>query len=44
MNGKNTVAMTAVEQFEGHGGGAFPGIESATGRTETAFAAKRHKF
>ena len=38
------MAMTAVEQFKGHGGGAFPGIEIAAGGAETAFAAERYKF
>ena len=43
-NGKYTVAMNALNNFERHGSGALDGIEISAGRTETAFAAERNKF
>ena len=34
------MAMTAVEQFKGHGGGTFPGIEIAAGGAENGFCSE----
>ena len=36
--------VNALNDFEGHRSGTLDGIEIATGRTETAFTAKRNKF
>jgi len=38
------VAMTAVEEFKGHGRGAFSRIKIAAGWTEPTFAAKSNGF
>ncbi len=44
FNGKDTVPVYDVYEFEGHGSGALHGIEVAAGRAEAAVAAKRNKF
>ena len=44
INGKNTVPVRAVNEFEGHTVGAFLGILNATGRAETTFAAEGNKL
>ena len=43
-NGKDTMTVNALDDFERHGRSALDRIEIATGRTETAFTAKRNKF
>ena len=43
-DGKNTVTMNALNNFERHGSSTLDRIEVSTGRTETAFAAERNKF
>jgi len=43
-NGKNAMSVNTLDDFERHGSGALDTIEIATGRTETAFTAKRNKF
>ena len=43
-DGKNTVTMNALNNFERHGSSALDGIEISAGRTKTAFAAERNKF
>ncbi len=43
-NGKDTVSVFYMDDFERHGGGAVNGIFVATGRAETAFTAERDKF
>lgn len=44
INGKNTMPMRDMEQFEGHGGRALHGIEIAAGRAEATVATKRDKL
>jgi hypothetical protein len=44
VNGKNTMPVVDVNEFEGHLSGAFHGIFVAASRTETAVAAERDKF
>ena len=44
INGKNTVAMSNIDQFKRHIGSAFHGIFVAAGRAETAVAAERDKL
>lgn len=43
-DGKNTMTMTTIEKFKGHGGGAFSGIKIAAGWTKPTFAAKSNGF
>lgn len=43
-NGKNTMSMDGLDDFERHGSGALDRIEVSTGRTKTTFAVKRDKF
>ena len=38
------MSVNTLDDFERHGSGALDRIEIATGRTETAFTAKRNKF
>ena len=38
------MSVNTLDDFERHGSGALDTIEIATGRTETAFTAKRNKF
>lgn len=38
------MSVNTLDDFERHGSGALDRIEIATGRTETAFAAKRNEF
>ena len=42
--GENTMPVSDVDQFKGHGGSAPHGIEIPTGRTETAMASERDKL
>ena len=44
INGKNTVAMSNIDQFKRHIGRAFHGIFVAAGRAETAVTAERNEF
>lgn len=44
IDGKDTVPVYDVYQFEGHGSGALHGIEVATGRAEAAVAAEGDEF
>ena len=44
IDGKNTMTMSDMNQFEGHTGSAFHGIFVATGRAKTAVAAKGDEF
>ncbi len=44
VNGKNTVPVGNVDQFERHGGSALHGVEVTAGRAETAVAAERDEF
>lgn len=44
INGKDAVAVVASQEFEGHGGGPLLAVLYATGRAETALAAKRDKL
>ena len=43
-NGKNAMPMNALDDFKSHGSSTLDGIEISTGRTKTAFAAKRNEF
>ena len=42
--GENTMPVSDVDQFKGHGGRAPHGIEIPAGRTETAMASERDKL
>ena len=44
INGKNTMPVGDIDQFEGHRGSALHGVEIATGRAETAVTAERDEF
>lgn len=44
INGKNTMTVLDVDEFEGHTGSALHGIFVPTGRTKAAVTAKRDKF
>ena len=44
VNGKDTMAVWDIYQFEGHSGSAFHGILGTAGRAETAVASERNKF
>lgn len=44
VNGKNTVAMAGLDEFESHAGRAFHGIFDAAGRAEAAVTAERKEF
>lgn len=43
-NGKNTVPMRNINEFEGHGGSSVDGIFDTAGWAETAVATERNKF
>ena len=44
INGKNTVAVLDIDDLKRHGSGAVDGIFGATGRAESAVAAKGNKL
>lgn len=44
IDGKDAVAMGALDEFEGHGIGTVLAVFDAAGRAETAFAAEGNKF
>ena len=44
INGKNTVAVLDIDDLKRHGSGAVDGISGATGRAESAVAAKGNKL
>lgn len=44
INGKNTVAVLDIDDLKRHGSGAGDGISGATGRAESAVAAKGNKL
>lgn len=44
IDGKNTMPVRDIDQFEGHRGSALHGIEISTGGTETAVTAERDKL
>lgn len=44
INGKDTMAVAAGKQFEGHTGGAFLGVFDAAGGAEAGVAAERDEF
>ena len=44
VNGKNTVAVSALNKFKGHGIRSVLTIFDTTGRAKSAFTAERHKF
>ena len=44
VNGKDTVAVSARDEFESHVSGAFLAVLDAAGRAETALAAERNKL
>jgi hypothetical protein len=44
VNGKNTVAVSTLNQLKGHGIGSVLAVFYTTGWTKSAFTAERHKF
>lgn len=44
INGKDAVAVVALQELEGHGGGAFLTVFNAAGRAEAALAAERDEL
>lgn len=44
IDGKDTVAVMAAEELEGHGGGAFLAVFDTTGRAEAALTAERDEL
>ena len=44
INGKNTVSVSALNQFKSHGIGTFLSIFDTTGRTKATFASESDKF
>ena len=44
VNGKNTVAVSTLNKFKGHGIGSVLTVFDTTGWTKSAFAAERHEF
>ena len=44
INGKNTVAVSDMNEFKRHRGSTFHGVFIATGRTETTVTAERNKL
>ena len=44
INGKNTVAMSNIDQFKRHIGSAFPGIFVTASGTKAAVTTERDKF
>ena len=44
VNGKNTVAMAGLYEFESHAGRALHGIFDAAGRAKAAVTAERNEF
>ena len=44
VNGKNTVAVSTLNQLKGHGIGSVRAVFYTTGWTKSAFTAERHKF
>ena len=44
INSENTMTMNTVHKLKRHSSSSINGIFSATGRTESAFTAKRNEF
>ena len=43
-DGKDTVAMWSSDEFEGHSGSSFDGVEGAAGGTKSAAASERDEL